>query len=104
MIHEIEQPDWAAAERAPRRIVWDDETGEVSGDHTDAPVLARVLGDGEIGGVGAWLPDIDARAPGDFLAALRWVLKRDYAPAALPPSLRGVAPREMHHPPPGVLA
>ena len=37
-VHAIEQPDWRA-DGARRRILWNDETGEVSGDHGELPFL-----------------------------------------------------------------
>lgn len=41
MIHTISQPDWAAGD-VPRSIVWNDETGEVSG--TTAPCRRSASG------------------------------------------------------------
>ena len=44
MIHAISQPDRAAG-GAPRRILWDDETGDVSGVHHHVPRLRQWLSD-----------------------------------------------------------
>ena len=41
-VHRIEAPDWRAGHEL-RAIVWNDETGEATGNHSYVPTLARAL-------------------------------------------------------------
>lgn len=109
MIHTISQPDWAAG-GAPRRILWDDETGDVSGDHHDVPLLRQwlsgatkrgfiLLEEGRLD-----LPD-PRHVPAQFLAVLRLTMMARYDEGGLPPALRAVEPVAWRQKlPPGVVA
>ena len=106
--HTIRYRDWRHDE--PRTIVWNDETGEVSGDHGDVPDICRRLEwaerEGHLldegGGVDLRDPRHD---PADFLAVLVWPNESSYERLELPPALRGVKPTPMIRPrmPPGVV-
>lgn len=109
MIHAISQPDWAAGDE-PRRIVWDDETGAVSGDHHAVPRLRGWMADaidaGHIRLEEGTLDLPDPRhVPAQFLAVLRLALGTAFDPGALPAPLRGVEPVAWRQQlPPGVVA
>ena len=83
----------------PRRIVWNDETGEVAGDHSRVAdvrdTIARAERDGILPAMSGHWPLRDPRHdPRDFLVALLWPeppIAEDM-PDWLPPSLRDVAP------------
>ena len=94
-VHTIELIDWRAGGE-PRRILWDDETGEVKGDHSNVPAIretmARAVRDGYLPAIhGHWdLPD-PRRRPAEFLVVLFWPAPgpvSDEALAGLPPALR----------------
>ena len=95
-VHVIEQPDRRAGGE-PRRILWDDEAGDVSGGHSALPLLRQWMAGAvktgfillECGRLD--LPD-PTRAPAQFLAVLRLAMMARYDPAGLPPALRGVEP------------
>ena len=94
MIHAIDKPDiYAGGE--PRRILWNDQTGDVSGEHHDVPRLrermARAVRDGYLPSMcGHWPLRDPRRDPSDFLVVLIWTGRYDVD--WLPPSLRDVAP------------
>ena len=93
--HTIRCRDWRHDE--PRTFVWNEETGEVSGDHGDVPWARQRLEEAERDGYllseGCRLEVRDPRHdPADFLAVLRWVVHRDFSRVVLPPALRGVEP------------
>ena len=76
------------------RIVWDDETGTVEGDHSKAPDLAAAIGNGPMPlrrDGSAELAD-PAHNPADFLTALRIILFLGPKDIELPDSLSGVTP------------
>lgn len=94
-VHAIDKPD-AFAGGEPRRILWDDETGEISGEHHDVPALREALDRAERDGrlqhpAGHWPLRDPRRDPRDFLVVLG---VQHYHGGAdwLPPSLRGVEP------------
>jgi hypothetical protein len=86
------------------RLVWNDETGEVDGDHTKASDLADAIGNGPMT-VPSPFGDLNladpAHDPSDFLTALRhvvfWPLHIE-----LPASLSNVAPTPYPPPPHGL--
>ncbi len=97
--HTIKYPDYSRGDE-PRAIVWDDETGEVTGDHVEVPAIRDAMERAERDG---HLPEMFGRRnlrdprhdPADFLAVLdcvilaipfRWHL------LDLPPALHGVEP------------
>ena len=104
--HTIRHRDWRHDE--PRTIVWNDETGEVSGDHGDVPDirmwLEKAERDGHLLGEEGRLNLRDPRHdPADFLAVLVWDNGGFYERLELPPALRAVKPTPMIRPPPGVV-
>lgn len=101
--HTIRYRDWR--HDAPRTILWNDETGEVSGDHGDVPgiraAVERAVREGHLPEVFGCCHLRDPRRdPADFLAVLHWV-NQSGAPLELPAALRGVEPTAWtfnHHP------
>ena len=95
-VHAIEQPDNAAGGE-PRGILWNDETGEVSGGHSHVPLLREWMADAVEDGFilieegRLDLPD-PRHVPAQFLAVLRLAMMSRYDAANLPPALRGVEP------------
>ena len=83
------------------RLVWDDRTGAVAGDHSRAAELAAAIADGQLIVPCPWgsveLAD-PAHDPSDFLTALRhyvwWPLH-----VVLPDSLANVTPTPFPEPP-----
>ena len=100
--HRIWAPDYRRG-GAPRMIDWDDETGEVSGDHAWVPrvrdYLKRAARDGyllgEEGRVA--LPD-PLHSAGDFLAVLIWAVGGRRELLDLPSTLRAVEPAPLVQP------
>ena len=97
MIHTIQQPDWFVG-GLPRRILWDDSTGDVSGDHSDVSIIRALIRQANRDG---YLQDtpwgrLNLQDPAhdlaDFHAILKWALMADYDRQALPPALRAVDP------------
>ena len=93
-VHAIDKPDHFAGDE-PRRILWDDEAGEVSGDHSDVPRLRETLARAELDGhlphmEGRWPMRDPRRDPAEFVVALFW--PGSPRMDELPPSLRGVEP------------
>ena len=98
-VHRIMAPDWEAGHEL-RAIVWNDETGEATGDHHYVPTLARALA-GPTPLVQDRTPwphyrlEDPAHDPADFLALIL-VIGRLGVPyperVRLPESLRGVEP------------
>lgn len=93
-VHAIDIPDSFAGDE-PRRVLWDDEAGEVSGDHSDVPRIRERMADAERDGYlphmhGYWPLRDPRRDPRDFLVVLFWTAP--HRPDWLPPSLRGVEP------------
>ena len=90
-VHAIDQPDFHAGGE-PRRILWDDETGKVSGMHSKVPLLrewmADAVKDGFIVLDEGWLdlPD-PRREPAQFLAVLHLTIMARYDPGGLPPGV-----------------
>lgn len=93
-VHAIDLPDpFAGGE--PRRVLWNDETGEVSGDHSDAPFVRETLDRADRDGflphmAGHWSLRDPRRNPAEFLVALFWPeppLDAATRPG-LPPALR----------------
>ena len=108
-VHAIDMPDIFAGGE-PRRILWDDETGDVSGEHHDVPELREALARAERDGrlqdfMGYWPLRDPRRDPRDFLVVLG-VQHYGGQPDWLPPSLRGVepAPFVKAELPPGAVA
>ena len=98
MRHVIRYPD-RVADDEPRDLVWDDETGEVSGDHGDAEEVRRTLALGYVTEITTRRPLADpAHDPAEFLVALGHVpdgwrlMPGGPLHHLLPPSLRGVEP------------
>ena len=94
----------------PGAIVWNDETGEVTGDHGDVPSVRLWLDvaerDGHLLGEEGRVNLRDPRHdPADFLAVLVWSIRGFYERLELPPALRGVKPTPLTAPrlPPGVV-
>ena len=89
-VHAIDMPDpFAGGE--PRRILWDDETGEVSGDHHDVPDIREQMDRAERDGFlpamsGHWKLRDPRHDPRDFLVVLFW--PGDVDAELLPPALR----------------
>lgn len=95
-VHAIDMPDIFAGGE-PRRVLWDDEDGEVSGDHSDVPsireTMARAVRDGYLPhDAGDWPLRDPRRDPREFLVVLLWPEPPLRAPDWLPPALRGVEP------------
>ena len=98
-IHRIEAPDWTVGHEL-RAIVWNDETGEATGDHVCAPWLAKTLaGPAPLVIADAPWPhyrlEDPAHDPADFLALILGPgnLGSPYPERVrLPESLRGVEP------------
>ncbi len=96
-IHRIEAPDWQAGHEL-RAIVWNDETGEATGNHSYVPTLARALADPmPITNIGDSRPNFrledPAHNPADFLRLIHFFgnLGVPYPERIrLPESLRGV--------------
>lgn len=99
--HTIRLPDWRHGDE-PREIVWNDETGEVSGDHGGVPGIRRMQEfaartGGFLNSFGAWrLPD-PRRDPASFVVVLYEALGRQFDEAALPEPLRSADPRALFH-------
>lgn len=74
-----------------RTILWDDETGEVSGDHSDVPAIRAALERGELRDVFGRCVLRDPRGSADFVAALYHASATAFD-LVLPPALRGVEP------------
>ena len=100
--HTIRYRDWRHDE--PRTLVWNDETGEVSGDHGDVPVILhdmeRAVREGLLGEEGGLDLRDPRHDPADFLAVLVWVNGSFYERLELPSALRAVKPTPMIRPPP----
>lgn len=102
-IHRIMAPDRSAG-RELRAIVWNDETGEVTGDHENASwIAARLAGPMPVSTVGDYRPNFiladPAHAPADFLALILDIAEVGVSSSGpplwgvhLPESLRGVEP------------
>ena len=110
--HTIMFPDYSRGDE-PRAIVWDDETGEVSGDHVKVPSIRRRVEraacDGHILDEAGRLDVRDPRHdPADFLAVLGYAIGGgyDFERLDLPPALRRVEWTPWHRPdpPPGTVA
>lgn len=92
-VHVIEQTDWFADDE-PRRIVWDDETGDVSGDHREVPAIRRVMADAVRDGgrlqfdTGYWRLRDPRRDPASFVVLLWFSLGTQFEREALPEPLR----------------
>ena len=91
-VHAIDKLDFDAGDE-PRRIYWDDETGEVSGDHSDVPdirkTMARAVRDGYLPAMnGHWDLRDPRRNPAEFLVVLVWPAARIDEDIQLPPALR----------------
>ena len=89
-VHVIEQRDWFAD--APRRIVWDDETGEVSGEHHEVPTIRRVMAEAARDGglrfpTGYWRLRDPRRDPNCFAVVLKEALWASFDKDALPAAL-----------------
>ena len=98
-VHVIEQRDWRAD--APRRIVWDDETGEVSGDHRGVPAIRRLMERAVRDGgrlqdeEGHWQLRDPRRDPASFVVLLWRTLEAQSDQEAMPEPLRSADPRPM---------
>lgn len=113
--HTITCRDWDEDDVKRRRIIWNDETGEVSGDHSKVPGLRRALAHAARGGrlhlliEGGYLDPRDPlHDPADFLALMLfpYVNRSDLLDLDLPPALRGIEPTPMRSPgppPPGAV-
>ena len=107
-VHAIDKPDIFAGGE-PRRILWDDETGEISGEHSGVPsireTMAWAVRDGRLEHDEGHWPLRDPRGdPREFLVVLFWPGEPD-APDWLPPALRvEPAPFVKADLPPGVRA
>ena len=90
--HTIKMRDWRHDE--PRTIVWNDETGEVSGDHGDVQGIRDMIERAEgAGGVlnhaGFWRLADPRHDPACFVAVLLLnIMRRDFERDALPEPLR----------------
>ena len=110
--HTIMFPDYSRGDE-PRAIVWDDETGEVSGDHVELPdilyYMEKAARDGHILDEMGRLDVRDPRHdPADFLAVFDYAIGGvfKFERADLPPALRGVESTPWWRPdlPPGTVA
>ena len=94
-VHAIEQPDWRA-DGARRRILWNDETGEVSGDHGELPFLRSWLADAAKDGFILLRGEAaEPRRPASAGAVPRGApltMMARWDPDGLPPALRTVEP------------
>ena len=112
-VHIIEMPDWMRG-RELRTVVWDDEAGTVSGDHSDVPWLLEMIGKPT-----PWIfpqPDstVQLRNPAHDPAEFVFLLGRAYWPILdpardlhrLPSALRDAEPlkfQTLAEPRPGLL-
>ena len=92
MIHSSLQTDWFAGDE-PRSIVWDDETGEVSGEHSAVPLVREYMADAvRDGGLqvddGFWRLRDPRRDPASFVVLLMFSLAAAFDAATLPEALR----------------
>ena len=94
-----------------RSIVWDDEAGTVTGEHSDVPRMQEVLAApkpwvcGDV--MGTLILHDPGHDPADFLVLLGlayWPVLREPLRSALPPVFHGVEPTPMKHPPPSLDA
>ena len=98
-VHVIEQRDWYAD--APRRIVWDDEAGEVNGDHREVPAIRRLMERAVRDGgrlqdeEGHWQLRDPRRDPASFVVLLWRTLEAQSDQEAMPEPLRSADPRPM---------
>ncbi len=91
-VHAIDMPDVFAGGE-PRRVLWDDETGEVSGEHSQVPDIRDAMDRAERDGVlphiaGHWKLRDPRRDPRDFLVVLFWPEPPLDLPDWIPPALR----------------
>ena len=92
-VHAIDMPDVFAGGE-PRRVLWDDETGEVSGEHSQVPDIRDTMDRAERDGVlphiaGHWKLRDPRRDPRDFLVVLFWTGCPPLdLPDWIPPALR----------------
>ena len=93
-VHAIDMLDFDAGDE-PRRVYWDDETGEVSGDHSRVPdirdTMARAVRDGYLPQMhGHWDLRDPRRNSAEFLVVLFWPGPPliDDEDIQLPPALR----------------
>ena len=103
-IHAIDQPDVFAG-REPRRIRWDDETGDVSGDHRAVGLIRECMADAvRDGGLpndeGFWRLRDPRRDPASFVVLLMFALLAAFDPDALPEPLRSAPVDGMFEPAP----
>ncbi len=108
-VHTIMLPDRMRG-REPRRVIWDDEAGTVTGEHSRIPWMQEVLArptpvnfcdDEQV----LFLKD-PAHDPRDFLHLLGeayWPIYEDPDRQRLPPALRDIKPRPVRPPANAIL-
>ena len=105
-VHTIMLPDMRHGD-APRSVIWDDEAGTVTGEHSDVPWMQEVLAVpkpyvfGDVGGT--FVLHDPGHDPADFLVLLGlayWPALREPLRSALLPSVfHGVEQTPMKRPP-----
>lgn len=91
-IHSVHQPD-LQADGAPRLLLWNDETGEVSGEHSDVPLIRGYMKDAvRDGGLpvdnGFWRLRDPRHDPASFVVVLSFAIQPAFDENALPEALR----------------
>ena len=109
-VHTIMLPDMMHG-REPRSVIWDDEAGTVTGEHSWVPWMQEVLADTPPVVMGDVMGTITLNDPGhdpaDFLVLLGrayWPVLDEPLRSTLPPVFDGVEMTPMKHPPPYVDA
>ena len=104
-VHTITLPDMRHGDE-PRSVIWDDEAGTVTGEHSRVPWMQEVLAAPKpyvFGDVGGTFVLHDAgHNPADFLVLLGlayWPALDEPWRSSLPPVFHGVEQTPMKHPP-----
>lgn len=103
-VHAVKQADWFARDE-PRGILWNDETGEVLGDHSDVPLIREWMADAvRDGGLlvdnGRWRLRDPRHDPASFKVVLMFALMAAFDEEMLPEPLRSADTTAMFHPAP----
>ena len=105
-VHTIMLPDFNKAGRPPRSVIWDDEAGTVTGEHSRVPEMQEVLAAtppikmGDV--MGTFTLNDPGHDPADFLVLLGdayWPVLDEPLRSTLPPVFDGVVMTSMELPP-----